>query len=89
VLFVQVIHPQTDTAGKKQPVYNLFAAYLHTVPLEQLIESVERARRDAPLRYVIIYGAACSYCVARGERLEGSYLRRFVLELKELSSYFT
>jgi len=64
-------------------LYKLFAAYLHTVPLSEVIESVERARRDAQLRYVVIYGAACSYCLARAERLEGSYLRTFALELKE------
>jgi hypothetical protein len=33
--------------------------------------------------YVVIYGAACSYCLARAERLDGSYLRTFALELKE------
>ncbi len=43
----------------------------------------ERARRDAQLRYVVIYWAACSYCLARAERLDGSYLRTFALELKE------
>jgi hypothetical protein len=80
---VQAIHPQADTSDKKQAIYNLFAAYLHTVPLEELIESVERARRDAQLRYVVIYGAACSYCLGRAERLDGSYLRTFALELKE------
>jgi hypothetical protein len=32
---------------------------------------------------VVIYGAACSYCLGRAERLEGSYLRTFALELKE------
>ena len=53
------------------------------MPLAELLESVERARRDAQLRYVVIYGAACSYCLARGERLEGSYLRTFALQLKE------
>jgi len=79
---VQAIHPQTHTDNRKQALYNLFAAYLHTVPLEELIESVERARRDAKLRYVVIYGAACSYCLARAERLDGSYLRTFALELK-------
>jgi hypothetical protein len=31
----------------------------------------------------VIYGAACSYCLARAERLDGSYLRTFALELKE------
>jgi len=31
----------------------------------------------------VIYGAACSYCLARAERLEGSCLRTFALELKE------
>ena len=59
---------QADAGHKKQAVYNLFAAYLHTVPLEELIESVGRARRDAQLKYVVLYGAACSYCLARAER---------------------
>ena len=68
---------------RKQALYNLFAAYIHTVPLEQLLESIERARLDAKLRYVVIYGAACSYCLARAERLDGSYLRTFALDLKE------
>jgi len=31
----------------------------------------------------MLYGAACSYCLGRAERLEGSYLWTFVLELKE------
>ena len=64
-------------------LHNLFAAYLHSVPLEELIERVERARRDAQLRYVVIYGAACSCCLGRAERFEGSYLRTFALVLKE------
>jgi hypothetical protein len=80
---VQAIQSQTYTVDKKQALYKLFAAYLHTVPLEELIDSVERARRDAQLRYVVIYGAACSYCLGKGKRLEGSYLRTFALELKE------
>jgi hypothetical protein len=80
---VQAIHPQTHTADKKQALYKLFAAYIHTIPLEELIESVERPRLDAKLRYVVIYGAACSYCLSRAERLDGSYLRTFALELKE------
>jgi len=80
---VQATHPQTNTCDKKQAIYKLFAAYIHTIPLEKLIESVERARLDAKLRYVVIYGAACSYCLARAERLDGSYLRTFALELKE------
>ena len=33
--------------------------------------------------YVVIYGVAYSYCLARAERLEGSYLRTFALELRE------
>ena len=66
-----------------QALHNLFAAYLHTVPLSELIESVEHARRDAQLTYVVIYGAACSYCLSRAERLDRSYLRTFALELKE------
>jgi hypothetical protein len=80
---VQAIHHRADTDDKKQALYNLFAAYIHTVPLEQLLESIERARLDAKLRYVVMYGAACSYCLARAERLDGSYLRTFAVELKE------
>ncbi len=53
------------------------------MPLEQLLESIERARLDAKLKYVVIHGAACSYCLARAQRLDGSYLRTFALELKE------
>lgn len=78
---VQLIN--SHTGDKKQALYNHFAAYLHSVPLEQLLESLERARRDAQLRYVAIYGAACSYCLSRAKRLDGSYLRTFALELKE------
>jgi hypothetical protein len=80
---VQAIHPQADASNKRQALYNLFAAYIHTIPLEELIESVEQARLDAKLRYVVIYVAACSYCLSRAERLKGSYLRTFALELKE------
>jgi hypothetical protein len=36
--FVQA-HLQTDIGDKKQALYNLFAAYVHTVPLGQLIET--------------------------------------------------
>ncbi len=80
---MQAIHSQINKGDKKQTLYNLFAAYIHTIPLEELIENVERARRDAQLRYVVLYGAACSYCLGRADRLEGSYLRTFALELKE------
>ncbi len=68
--FVQAIRPQTYTDDKKQAIHNLFAAYVHTVPLADLLENLERSRRDAQLRYVVICGAACSYCLARAERLE-------------------
>jgi hypothetical protein len=93
-LTVQTIYRQNVKAETKEAIYNLFAAYVHTMPLDELLEKVERARRDAKLRYVVIYGAACSYCLARAERLEGSYLRTFALELKEqlaqtLAAYVT
>jgi hypothetical protein len=81
--FVQAIHPQINTGDKRRAIYSLFAAYIHTIPLEELIESVERARLDAKLRYVVIYGAACSYCLGKAQRLDGSYLRTFALEFKE------
>jgi hypothetical protein len=80
---VKAIQPQTQTSDKELGLYNLFAAYIHTIPLEELIASVERARRDAQLRYVVLYGATCSYCLSRAKRLDGSYLRAFALELKE------
>jgi hypothetical protein len=80
---VQATRSQINKGETEQAIYKLFAAYIHTVPLEQLLESIERARLDAKLRYVVIYGAACSYCLARAERLDGSYLRTFALELKE------
>jgi len=53
------------------------------MPLAELLESLERSRRDAQLRYAVIHGAACSYCLSRAQRLDGSYLRTFALELKE------
>jgi hypothetical protein len=81
--FVQAIHPQTHKGDKQQAIYNLFAAYIHTMPLAELLESLEYSRREAQLRYVVIYGAACSYCLGRAQRLDGSYLRTFALELKE------
>jgi hypothetical protein len=80
---VKAIQSQIDVGEKRQALYNLFAAYMHTIPLEELIESVERARLDAKLRYVVIHGAACSYCLSRAQRLDGSYLRTFARELKE------
>ena len=80
---MQAIHTQTDAGDKKQAIYKLFAAYVHTIPLEELIESVERARLDAKLRYVVIYGAAYSCCLGKAQRLDGSYLRTFALELKD------
>jgi hypothetical protein len=80
---VQVTQPRIREGEANRALHNLFAAYLHTVPLPELIKSVERARRDAQLNYVVIYGAACSYCLSRAERLDGSYLRTFALELKE------
>ena len=74
---------QTTKGETEQALYNLFAAYIHTMPLEELIASVDRGRLEAKLRYVVIHGAACSYCLSRAERLDGSYLRTFALELKE------
>ena len=80
---MQATYPPMN-AGKpnQQALYNLFAAYLHTVPLEELIQSVERARRESQLRHIVLYGATCSYCLSRAKRLDGSYLRTFALELK-------
>jgi hypothetical protein len=80
---VQATKSQINKGEKQQALYNLFAAYLHTVPLEELIDNVERSSRDAQLRYVVLYGTLCSYCLSRAARLDGSYLRTFALELKE------
>jgi hypothetical protein len=51
---VQAIHSHTDMGDRKQAIYNLFTAYIHTIPLEERIKNVERARLDAKLRYVVI-----------------------------------
>jgi hypothetical protein len=81
---VQAINSKINAPNtNQQALFNLFAAYLHTIPLEELIHRVERARRDAQLRHVVLYGATCSYCLSRAKRLDGSYLRAFALELKE------
>ena len=74
---------QISKGERQHALYNLFAAYFQTVPLQELINSVERSRRDAQLRYVVLYGTLCSYCLSRAARLDGSYLRTFALELKE------
>ena len=50
---MEAIYAHHSTAETREAVYNLFAAYLHTVPLSELIDSFERARRDAQLRILI------------------------------------
>jgi hypothetical protein len=80
---VRSTHLPINGELNQQALYNLFAAYLHSVTLEEVTDSVERARRDAQLRYVVLYGMLCSYCLSRAARLDGSYLRTFALELKE------
>ena len=47
-IVVQAIRVEKDAKETKQALFSLFAAYLHTVLLEELPRSVERARRDAP-----------------------------------------
>jgi hypothetical protein len=72
----------------KQAIYKLFAAYIHTIPLEELIESVERARLDAKLRYVVIYGAGAAYGSGPDptERLpDKQLLSRLALEPQRIS----
>jgi hypothetical protein len=44
---------------------------------------VEQTRSVAQPRYVVIYGAACSYCLSIAKKLEGSYLRTFAPQLRE------
>jgi hypothetical protein len=53
---VQVTQPKTNIGETNQAPYNVVAAYLHVVPLSELMESVERVRRDAQRRYVVLYG---------------------------------
>ena len=76
---MQAIHHQTDTSQTKQALYKLFAAYIHTIPLEELIESVERARLDAKLRYVVIYGAPAAIASAEQNGLTGRTCERLPL----------
>jgi len=61
-----------------------FLLFVHAIHPQTYTGDEKQARRDAQLRYVVIYGAACSYRLSRAERLDGSYLRTFALELKEL-----
>jgi len=80
---VQAIYSQTDTRDKEtgtlQPI-----CYLRPYGTAGRADRKRgTSTADAQLRYVVIYGAACSYCLGRAERLEGSYLRTFSLELKE------
>jgi hypothetical protein len=39
---VQAINAHGVTAESREAIYNLFAACIHTIPLEELIASVER-----------------------------------------------
>jgi hypothetical protein len=65
-----VVQATNQVKPNQQALYNLLAAYLQTVPLEELLESVERARREAQLRHIVLYGATCSYCHGRAKRLD-------------------
>ena len=67
---------------KRQALYKLFAAYIHTTPLEELLHSVGGARRDAKLHYGYLRSGV-QLLPRQAERLEGSYLRTYALELKE------
>jgi hypothetical protein len=42
---VQVIQAHRVTMETREAIFNLFAAYVHTVPLEELLATVERAQR--------------------------------------------
>ena len=42
----------TTEACSLQPL----AEYIHTVPFDRLEESLQRARRDAQLQHVVVYG---------------------------------
>jgi hypothetical protein len=81
---VQVIHSKINTTNtNQQALFNLFAAYLHTIPLEELIHRVERARRDAQLRHVVLYGRLVAIASAGPNDLMAHTCVLFALELKE------
>ena len=42
---MQVIQAHRVTMESREAIFNLFAAYVHTVPLEELLAAVERAQR--------------------------------------------
>ena len=50
---MQATHTQTNKGDKKQAIYNLFAAYLHAVPLPELIDSFSQVHL-ASLTYTYI-----------------------------------
>ncbi len=80
---MQAAHVYKATTETERAIYKPIAACAHTLQLEELIANAKSAQRDAQLRHVVIHEVACSYCLGRVERLEGSYLRTFALELKE------
>jgi len=74
-IVVQPTQPEITIGGTNRALYDLFAAYPHTV-LSELIGGVEGARRNAHLNYFVTYGAACGYCVRRARRFPGRVCER-------------
>jgi hypothetical protein len=66
------MRPVEPTAETGEVIHKLFAANVHTVPVEELLANVERARRDAQLRYVAIYGVGVPLCRKSGKYSLGS-----------------
>jgi hypothetical protein len=56
--------------------------------LQTFSKNLERSRRDAQLRYVVIYGAACSYCL-EPNALNDDHLEAIYDVRKNRSTYYS
>jgi hypothetical protein len=76
-----LLHALPDNVS--QALQNILAAYFHTIPLNELIDSKDRSKRQEHLIYVTICGAACSSCLSEERRFERVRARAALFEDRE------
>jgi hypothetical protein len=84
---MQVTERKMSIGETNQALHSLFAAYFHTVPLSELIESMERARRVAQLRYVS--KGQIGGCALPPQMRTSKFWIFISTAIKPKSSYFT
>lgn len=70
-----------------QPLQNLISAYFHTMPLNELIDSKDRSRRQEQLIYELVSGAECSVCFSRDTTFERFRTQALPFEDREAIAY--